>query len=274
MPELPEVETIIRDLIDQNIVGRTIENVIVRNKNSLQNKTSGSFFIIKNQKIVAIYRRGKYIVFQLSNYHLLSHLRMTGKFKISNKKTNFDKHEQIIFLLDNDKTLSFHDTRKFGRIYLTDNPQEILSKLGVEPLSEGFSLSALEHILEHHKRMIKPLMLDQTLIAGLGNIYVDEALWLSQIHPQEISNKIPRRKIKRLHQAIKTVLRRGIKNSGTSLGRGVGNFYSLGKLGNNQDTLSVFGKTGLPCPRCKHKITKLIVGQRGTHICDKCQLKK
>jgi formamidopyrimidine-DNA glycosylase len=168
--------------------------------------------------------------------------------------------------------LRYQDTRKFGRFCLTSNPQEILGKLGPEPLSDGFTVDCFHAMLQARKRLIKPLLLDQGFIAGLGNIYVDEALWKASVHPLRVSSSLSKKEVAALHHAISLVLKKGLANLGTTLGSGAGNFYSVaGRKGRNADKLFVFRRTGEACTRCRTPIQRIIVGQRSTHICPHCQ---
>jgi formamidopyrimidine-DNA glycosylase len=142
----------------------------------------------------------------------------------------------------------------------------------MEPLEPAFNAAALKAALTSRKRVLKPLLLDQTIIAGLGNIYVDEALWEAGIHPCRRSHTLSGAEIKALRYAIPRVLKRGLKNLGTTLGTGKANFYSIARhRGRNQDQLHVFRRTGSPCPRCRRPIERIIVGQRSTHVCTQCQ---
>jgi formamidopyrimidine-DNA glycosylase len=179
----------------------------------------------------------------------------------------------VILSFTDRRQLRFHDTRKFGRFYLTADAEKILGRLGPEPLATGFTQKNFTQRLRPRKRMLKPLLLDQTFIAGLGNIYVDEALWESKIHPSRIAASLSESEIRALYRAIPRVLKRGLKNMGTSLGTGKPNFYSIAKhQGRNRDELKVFRRTGQPCHRCQATIRRIIVGQRSTHICPKCQV--
>jgi formamidopyrimidine-DNA glycosylase len=147
-----------------------------------------------------------------------------------------------------------------------------LSRLGPEPLEKNFTVRLLAGQLKRHRRRLKPLLLDQAFIAGLGNIYVDEALWDAKLHPDRIAAALSPAEIKALHRAIARVLNRGLKNLGTSLGTGETNFYSVARRrGRNKDELKVFRRTDHPCPRCNWPIARIIVGQRSTHICPRCQ---
>jgi formamidopyrimidine-DNA glycosylase len=155
---------------------------------------------------------------------------------------------------------------------LTPEANEILGALGPEPLAAGFTCKILAQRLSLRKRLLKPLLLDQAFMAGLGNIYVDEALWESKIHPCRIAASLTEPEVRALHRAIPRVLKRGLKNLGTSLGTGKANFYSVAKhQGRNRDKLNVFRRTNRPCPRCQTIIQRIIVGQRSTHICPTCQ---
>jgi len=203
---------------------------------------------------------------------LLIHLRMTGRLHLVSNNLPRRKHEHVILRFADGRQLRFHDTRKFGRLYLTSQPEKILDRLGPEPLAGEYTWKIFAGNLSPRKRMLKPLLLDQTFIAGLGNIYVDEALWESKIHPRRIAASLRSSEIRALHRAIPIVLKRGLKNLGTSLGTGKTNFYSVAQhQGRNRDELKVFRRTDLPCPRCRTKIQRIIVGQRSTHICPKCQ---
>ena len=170
-------------------------------------------------------------------------------------------------------TCVFHDPRKNpGRLSLIKDPGPDFDPPGPEPLAPGFTAKALGQLLKNRQRILKPLLLDQTFIAGLGNIYVDEALWEAKLHPCRRASSLSTPEIRALRLAIPRVLKRGLKNLGTSLGSGEANFYSVAnRRGRNKDQLNVFRRTDRPCPRCKQSIERLIVGQRSTHICPRCQ---
>jgi formamidopyrimidine-DNA glycosylase len=203
---------------------------------------------------------------------MLLHLRMSGRLHLVPADAPRIKHEHVIIKFIDKRQLRFHDTRKFGRIHLTNDPSKILGRLGPEPLEKGFTVNVLAGRLRRRKRRLKPLLLDQAFIAGLGNIYVDEALWDAKLHPNRIAATLTINEIRALHRAIPRVLKRGLKNLGTSLGTGETNFYSVARhQGRNKDELKVFRRSDLPCPRCKTKIERIVVGQRSTHICGRCQ---
>jgi formamidopyrimidine-DNA glycosylase len=274
MPELPEVQTIANDLIAAEVIGPTISGASVFWPRSIAEPAPGSFCRrIKGQQFSAIGRRGKYLVFKLSaGDTLLLHLRMSGRLHLVAADTPRVKHEHVILSFDDGRQLRFHDPRKFGRLTLVKNPGKILDRLGPEPLAQGFTTRALGLSLKNRRRMLKPLLLDQTFIAGLGNIYVDEALWEARLNPCRLASTLSKPEIKALRLAIPRVLKRGLKNLGTSLGSGETNFYSVAsRRGRNKDRLNVFRRTALPCPRCQTTIERLVVGQRSTHICPNCQ---
>lgn len=274
MPELPEVQTVVDHLSQPHIIGHTITAAQVYWPKTISGMDSHRFcHAIRGCKIKRITRRGKYIVFDLScRLTMLIHLRMTGRINLSDSTIERNPHEHVILQLDQTNELRFQDTRKFGRIFLTNAPQTILGQLGPEPLSTAFTGKRLFSMLKACRRQLKPLLLDQHFLAGLGNIYVDEALWTAGLHPLRISCSLSAKEAAGLHRAIRHVLRKGIRNLGTSLGRGKGNFYSANnRPGRNADQLNVFRRTGLACPRCKTAITRLIVAQRSSHICPNCQ---
>ncbi len=277
MPELPEVETIAKDLNAVGIVGKTLVGARVYWKRTIAEPSVAEFCrLIQNKRVVGVRRRGKFLVFDLAGgADLLIHLRMSGRLNWVPQESTRERHEHVVLGFADGSELRLHDTRKFGRIYLTQEAETILGRLGPEPLEPAFTVELLQTMVKSRQRQLKPLLLDQGFIAGLGNIYVDEALWEARIHPQQRSDTLSRRKLAALHAAIQSVLRRGLKNLGTSLGTGKANFYSVGRRrGRNRDELNVFRRTAEPCPRCAAKIRRILVGQRSTHICPKCQIVK
>lgn len=271
MPELPEVETIVRDMHEAHLLGLTILKATVFWDRSIGDMTSQAFCQkIKGKKIRDISRRGKFLVFHLGNEKLLVHLRMTGKFLIDKKKDSFHKHERVRLYLSDGQILHFEDQRKFGKWYLGAS-EEKLKKIGLEPLSSDFSLDAFKKLLKG-KRSIKAFLLDQKYVAGIGNIYADEALWLAKIHPARHVESLEPKEIQALHHAIIFVLTAGVENTGTTLGSNRANYFSVsGRRGSNQNNLKVFRFDGSPCPRCQTIIKKITVAQRGTHYCPNCQ---
>jgi formamidopyrimidine-DNA glycosylase len=272
MPELPEVETLCRDLVAAGLVGARIVDAEVLNERSIQTLTPEEFRRrIRKRRITSLSRRGKYMRFDLdSGESLLVHLRMTGGFRLAGSAGRADTHDRVIFFFD-DRRLIFHDTRKFGRLLLTPDPEEVLARLGPEPFDPALTAEDLHRLLGERKRAVKALLLDQSFLAGLGNIYADESLFAAGIHPQRRSSSISPAEARNLLCAVRRLLSSSIENRGTSLGDGESNFSSGGRHGNNASSLKVFRKTGEPCPRCGTPIERIIVSQRSTHLCPGCQ---
>jgi len=268
MPELPEVETVVQELLFNQIVGKKIKNIEVLWPRTVVPTSEHFIPLLQGKTIQGIKRRGKYLVFSLSDgYFLYVHLRMTGHFTFSPPS-----HARVILHLSDGRTLYYNDPRKFGRFTLVADASHLEEKLGLEPLEPSFTLSAFKTLIKGRQRQIKPLLLDQSVIAGLGNIYVDEALWLAKIHPKTLSNSLTDSDLQHLHKAVQEVLLRGLETKGTTLGKGKSNFYRVdGARGSHQDLLSVFRRTGLPCPRCNTPLIRLLVAQRSSHICPSCQ---
>ncbi len=274
MPELPEVQTIVNDLIEANLAGSTIRAVRVNWPRSVAGMSPAAFSRrLKGAVVRSISRRAKYIVFSLgSGRTVLLHLRMSGRLRLVAAGAAPDRHEHVCIAFTDGRELRLHDTRKFARLYLCGPDESILAALGPEPLSPDFTLGRLSAMLRTRARMLKPLLLDQRVIAGLGNIYVDEALWEAGLHPCRRARTLSSDERKRLFDAIPRVLKRGLANMGTALGAGEANFLSVaGRRGTNRQQLRVFRRTGLPCPRCGAAVERIIVGQRSTHICPDCQ---
>lgn len=271
MPELPEVETIARKL-KPHLLGSTIEDAQLRWPRTLAFPSPRKFRErIKGQEIKEVTRRAKYFILRLSDYSLLIHLRMSGDLSIKESKIKPEKHDRLILTLRSSpstgSTLShlvFNDTRKFGRVWLTADPEEVLGKLGPEPLSRRFTTQWLHTALHNKHRLLKPLLLDQTFIAGLGNIYTDESLHLAKLHPLASSDSVTVSQAEALREAICTVLKEGIRRNGAS-------FDWVYRGGEYQNHFRVYDRAGKPCPVCGTNIERMIVGQRSTHFCPTCQ---
>ena len=192
---------------------------------------------------------------------------MSGDLLLRNSTTEPAPHDRLILKLSGGKSLAFNDTRKFGRVWLTADPQEILGALGPEPLSAEFTPAWLYAALHAKRRQLKPLLLDQTFLAGLGNIYTDEALHIAKLHPLRLSDSVSRRQAEALYEAIQSVLREGIRRNGASIDW----VYRGGEF---QNYFRVYDREGKPCLVCGALIQKFVVGQRGTHICPNCQVLK
>ena len=273
MPELPEVHTLVHDLIQQKIVGKKISAVKIFWRASIDHATNRDIkkYLI-DKRIEDVKRRGKYIVMIFHNQSLiLIHLRMSGRVRYCSSTEERSKHEHIILTLNNGFDLRFHDPRKFGRLYIGSKVKKRIETLGPEPLDPQFDALKLMKIIKKRKRVLKGLLLDQSFIAGLGNIYVDESLWESQLHPQRIAASLTKDEIIKLLKSIRKVLRQSIRNRGTSLGQGESNFASLNKRGRNQLALKVYQRGMQPCLRCKGLIVRMKVMQRGTYFCPFCQ---
>lgn len=274
MPELPEVQTIVSELKREGLIGRTIQDVYVYWPRTVATPDVNSFMqLLSQQTITGISRRGKYLIFHLSHhYDLLVHLKMTGRLLLVPKNAPSSPYIRLVLDLDQEQQLRFHDTRKFGRWYLVSQAHAFLHKMGPEPLAPDFSLEQFALRIKQRHRALKPLLLDQTFLAGLGNIYVDEALWEAKLHPLQPAHTLKQEEIKALYHAILHVLKKGLENQGTTLGKGLTNFYRLnGKQGEHQTLLKVFRRTGEHCERCHTTIERIIVAQRGTHLCPHCQ---
>jgi len=274
MPELPEVETVVRDLKRAGLVGKKLSCAHVYWPRTIAEPSAVEFCRqIECKAIAGIRRRGKFLVFDLAEgQSMLMHLRMSGRLHLVLAGVDRLAHEHVVLSFQDGSELRFHDTRKFGRIYLLADTGRILSRLGPEPLDRSFTPQLLWKMMRSRRRLVKPLLLDQNFIAGLGNIYTDEALWEAKIHPRRLSDSLSAAEAKTLHAAIQRVLHRGLKNLGTSLGTGKANFYSVARRpGRNRDELKVFRRTGEACLRCGSAIERLVVGQRSSHVCPRCQ---
>ncbi|HSF79968.1 MAG TPA: DNA-formamidopyrimidine glycosylase [Anaerolineales bacterium] len=271
MPELPEVETIASNLRhgfegQPSLLGREIIGSHLFWERTLAQPAPDDFSRrIKGQRIESIGRRGKFLVFHLSLEYLLVHLRMSGDLWVEKTNTPIGAHYRLILNLAGAIRMVFNDTRKFGRVWLTADPDSILGGLGPEPLAENFTARLLFDELQSRRRQLKPLLLDQSFIAGLGNIYTDEALNLARLHPLDVSHSLTYEQAERLWKSIQTVLQAGILRNGTSI-----DWVYRG--GDYQNYLRVYGRAGKPCPECGAIIERMSVGQRSTHYCPRCQV--
>lgn len=265
MPELPEVETFARQL-KSALVGKKIIAVDLRWNRTLAEPSPKKFKEqIQGQRIMGVGRRAKFLIIQLTDYSLLIHLRMSGDLLVRDSTIAPNRHDRLIIKLSGNRSLVFNDTRKFGRVWFTKDAEAVLGKLGPEPFSRGFTPEWLYRALKHRKRQLKPLLLDQTFIAGLGNIYTDEALHIAKLHPLAVSNSMTNKQVAALHAAIRKVLKEGIRRNGASIDW----VYRGGEF---QHFFRVYDREGQPCPVCGTEIRRIVVGQRGTHICPQCQM--
>lgn len=270
MPELPEVEYIARQL-RLELIGRRITAVEAPWLPALSGMSLGEFVArLSGRTIVGVDRRGKYLLIVLDDDQVLAvHRRMSGNL-IFTAPDERDPYARVVFTLDDGRRLVFSDPRKFGRIVLTTREElpTLFAALGPEPLEAEFTPEALARRLAGRDRALKTLLLDQAVIAGLGNIYADEALFRARLHPLRLASSLDAREIAALHRAIQETLRLGIEHGGTTFGRHRDVFNEAGR---NVEYLNVYRRTGEPCPRCGTPIARITVAQRGTHYCPVCQ---
>ena len=267
MPELPEVETV-KNTLKRRVLGKTILGVDVL-YNIIVSPSKEEFIkLIKNQEIIDIKRRGKWLMFELNNYYLLSHLRMEGKYYLDD---NITKHDHVIFHL-NDMTLKYNDTRKFGRMYLIKkdivNDVKPLNELGLEPFDANLTSDYLKDKYKNKRLPIKTLLLDQSIITGIGNIYADEILFLSRINPLKKGCELNNKELNNIIENTSRILKEAIKMGGTT----IKSYESeKGVHGRFQNNLLVHNHEGDKCPICNSIIIKIKVNGRGTYYCPKCQ---
>ena len=270
MPELPEVETI-RKALHQGgrdsppVTGRRILDSRLFWERTLAEPTPEEFRArLPGQVITGVGRRGKFLLLNLTPDTLLVHLRMSGDLWVEPAEAPLAPHHRMVLFLDGGLRLAFNDTRKFGRVWLVSDSQAVLAPLGPEPLSAEFTPQVLYRRLQARRRQLKPLLLDQTFIAGLGNIYADEALHRAGLHPLAIASELDFGQAERLWTSIRQVLAEGIRRSGASI-----DWVYRG--GDYQHYFRVYKRSGEPCPECGTPIQRMLVGQRSTHLCPTCQ---
>lgn len=271
MPELPEVETVVRGL-RRTITGQTITRVEINNSERISPDKKRFTALMAGQTVAGVRRRGKNILIDLSGgLTLWVHLKMTGHFYYRPASDAIEKHDHLIFhLADNGHNLRFNDYRRFGRLRIFPTADIMMQKglveLGPEPLE--ISADGFVNLLKSRSRMIKPALLDQTLIVGIGNIYADESLYLSRLHPRRLTDTISTAKIRQLHGHLQEILNRAIRLMGTS----VDTFTGLnGRPGRYQKYLLAYGREGEPCGYCGKPIRREKIGSRSAHFCPRCQ---
>jgi len=271
MPELPEVETIARSLQSGGrgqvpISGKVISSAKLTWPRTLAEPGKNTFLKrLLGQRVEEVSRRGKFIVIRMDKDYLLIHLRMSGDLRVEvEAEAQLQPHDRLAIHFTDGYRLFFNDTRKFGRVWLVSDPQRILGGLGPEPLDGALTAEDFHIRLASRKRQLKPLLLDQTFMAGLGNIYTDEALHIAGLHPLRRSDLLSSDKASKLLGVIREVLLEGIRNNGASI-----DWVYRG--GDFQNHFRVYQRTGKPCPACGTPIQRILVGQRSSHFCPVCQ---
>jgi formamidopyrimidine-DNA glycosylase len=269
VPELPEVETIKRELTP-HVIGRTITSVDIEWNGMIREITSERFIKrMVGKTITSLTRRGKYLVFRLDqNSTMLVHLKMSGSFIVVSDFKTAPRFVRAKFSFDDGNWLIFTDPRKFGRFHLTEHPEVVLEQLGIEPLETNFTPLKLTQILDKKTMPIKPLLLDQAKIAGIGNMYADEALYRAGIHPLKQAGLLSKVEITRLHRSIKEVLISAIDNHGAS----VANYRRPGgETGEAHFNFQVAHRRGEVCRKCATKLERQVIRGRGSYYCPICQ---
>jgi formamidopyrimidine-DNA glycosylase len=264
MPELPEVETVVRGLRGP-LVGRIFTDVTILWPNAIKTPIPNLEANLPGRQIEAISRRAKYLQFHLSGGKtLLLHLKMSGDLLVEPVDTPLHRHVRTVFGLDNGHQLRFKDMRKFGRVYLVDDPQTVTGRLGPEPLADDFLAADFKALFNRRSGRLKPLLLNQNFIAGIGNIYADESCFLAGIDPRRQVDTLSDAEKEKLYHAIRQSLLRGIMHKGASLD----DVYRGGEF---QHHFQAYGRTGEPCLKCGASIVRIVLGGRSTHFCSRCQ---
>lgn len=267
MPELPEVQTVL-DTLAVQIKDLKIEDIIIKYKPIVNVNANEFKKALIGQHFSNFKRRGKYLLFEMDDITLVSHLRMEGKYYIKKHSEKVDKHTHVIFKLNKGIDLRYNDVRKFGRFELMDKKDnyEVFKNLGPEPFSKTFNLKYVKNYFENENRPLKEVLLDQSFVAGVGNIYADEICFAIRLNPKTICKKIKEDKMLELIKQTKCILKKAIKKGGTTIRSYTS---SLGVTGRFQANLKVHTKQ--ICPICNNKIVKIRVGGRGTYFCKSCQ---
>ncbi len=293
MPELPEVETVARDL-QRAVAGAQISDAEVRWDRTIRHPQPPERFVaeVRGASISRVGRRAKSVLIHLADGRVMTvALRMTGALIVARPGTPDDPYARVVFRLADGRELRYRDVRKFGRIGLWDGGGllhrrtrkpakqrrvgeeparvgEVFERHGPEPLTRSFSAERLAERLSRRSARLKTLLLDQSFVAGVGNIYADEALWRARLHPLRAADSLTPDDVRRLHRSMRSVLRQAIANRGSSFADYVG---ADGEPGENAERLSVYRRTGEPCLRCGAEVQRIVVGQRSTHFCPHCQ---
>jgi formamidopyrimidine-DNA glycosylase len=272
MPELPEVETIAREL-RPDVVGRVIEDAWFDWPNQIKHPAPALFAdSVRGREVMSVDRRAKWIVFSLAPSApdgdaavMAVQVKMTGQLDVVGADAPRDKHVHAIFRLDDGRELRLRDTRKFGRlaVYTPTEAEQVLGTLGPEPLGDELTLQRFRQLLRKRKGRLKSLLMNQEFLAGVGNIYADEALWRARLHPLRSGAGLNPRQERDLYSSLRAVLNEGIERRGSS----VDSYRAPAGAGNMQHFLNVYGRAGKPCPRCGRPIRRIVVGARSTHFC-------
>lgn len=271
MPELPEVESVVRSLRDgfPSLIGLRISFVnVICSAVVSEGYSTIAGAALEGYRFVSVARQGKYLLFYLlgpagEKQVFIVHLRMTGRIFMVPQSSAIERHTRLVVMLENDLALRFDDPRKFGRVWLVDDPLVVTGGLGPDALTMDFELFAER--MTRQRRQLKPLLLDQTFVAGIGNIYADESLFRAGLHPLTNSSSLSRAELCRLHAAIISVLEEAVEAQGAN----IDGVFKAGSF-----VVSVYGREGAPCRNCGTAISKIRVGQRGTHVCSHCQSKR
>lgn len=270
MPELPEVETIRRGL-EPHLLGRRFQTIEIRQPRLRWPVSLDLAKRLTAAPINDLMRRGKYLLLEIGNGTLIIHLGMSGNLRLASSDLALRPHDHVIFTLDSGQRLVFHDPRRFGALVWTEAPPEthpLLRHLGVEPFDPLFTGGLLHRISRSRRQAIKTLVMDQRIIAGIGNIYANEALFLAGIHPSRPAGCISKMRYQELAESIRQILASAIVQGGTTL-RDFSN--AKGQPGYFQLALQVYGRQEQPCPRCAQSIRRIMLGQRATYYCPHCQ---
>ncbi|RAR44705.1 DNA-formamidopyrimidine glycosylase [Paenibacillus sp. MDMC362] len=273
MPELPEVETVKRTL-NQLIKGKHIDHVSIHLPRIIQrpDDIEAFAFMLKDHTVEGVERRGKFLRILLDGLVLVSHLRMEGRYGLYSAEEPVEKHTHVIFHFSDGTELRYKDVRQFGTMHLFATGEEFqhapLAKLGYEPLDETFTFGTFKEVIGSKKTKIKAVLLNQAYVVGIGNIYVDEALFRAKIHPERNANSLKDAELKRLYHAIVDTLSEAVEAGGSSIKSYVN---GQGEMGMFQHSHQIYGRKDKPCHTCGGPIHKIVVGGRGTHYCPKCQ---
>lgn len=271
MPEIAEVETV-RNVLKKRILNKKIKDVKVFYGKMIDNDEEYFRKILIDNEFKDILRKGKWLIFELNNHYLISHLRMEGKYFIKDTNNPYEKHEHIVFTFSDNTDLRYHDTRKFGRMKIVNKEDlwdtEEIKKQGIEPISNELTSDYLLEKFKNKKLPMKTILLDQTIISGLGNIYADEVLYAAKIHPLKLAKDVTKEECEKIASSSKKIIEKAIEEGGTTIKSYTS---SLGVTGNYQNFLKVHTKENKICEICKEKIKRIKVGGRSTYFCENCQ---